>query len=128
FRRPRWPAGGGGPARASSPPPINAGSARPPAGRCIPDPRPARKEVATVKTSLDLYRNEFITDDLAEAREFLERVYSSRLLMADVPAGRPVLAVSHTETGAFAVSDVTLPADLTFAVDPSDQVIISTVI
>jgi AraC-like DNA-binding protein len=84
--------------------------------------------VATVKTGPDLYRNEFTTDDLAEAREFLDRAYSSRLLMAGVPAGSPVLAVSHTETRAFAVSDVSLPADLTFAVDPSDQVIISTVI
>jgi AraC-like DNA-binding protein len=84
--------------------------------------------VATVKTSLDLCRNEFTTDDLAEAREFLDQAYNSRLLMTAVPAGRPVLTVSHTETGAFAVSDVALPADLTFAVDPSDQVIISTVI
>jgi AraC-like DNA-binding protein len=84
--------------------------------------------VATVKTSLDLCRNEFTTDDLAEAAEFLDRAYSSRLLTADVQAGCPVLAVSHTDTGAFAVSDVTLPADLTLAVDPSDQVIITTVI
>jgi len=75
-----------------------------------------------------MYRNEFTTDDLAEAREYLDRTYGSRLLMADVPAGRPVLAVSHTDTGAFAVSDVALPADLTFAVAPSDQVIISTLI
>jgi AraC-like DNA-binding protein len=75
-----------------------------------------------------MYRNEFTTDDLAEAREFLDRAYSSRLLMAGVPAGSPVLAVSHTETRAFAVSDVALPADLIFTVDPSDQVIISTVI
>ncbi len=73
-------------------------------------------------------RTEFTTDDLAEAREFLGRAYSSRLLMASVPAGSPVLAISRTETGAFAVSDVALPADLTFAFDPSDQVIISTVI
>lgn len=82
----------------------------------------------TVKTRPDLYRNEFVTDDLAEAREFLDRTYRSRLLTADVPAGSRVLAVSHTETGAFAVSDVALPAHLTFAVDPSDQVIISTVL
>jgi AraC-like DNA-binding protein len=76
-----------------------------------------------------MYRNEFVTDDLAEAREFLDRTYSSRLLlMAGTPAGHPVLAVSRTETAAFAVSDVALPADLVFAVDPSDQVIISTVI
>jgi len=84
--------------------------------------------VATVKASLDLCRNEFVTDDLAEAREFLSRAYSSRLLVADVPAGRPVLYVSHTDAGAFAVGDVAMPADLTLAVDPSDQVIISTVI
>jgi len=84
--------------------------------------------VETVKTRPDVCRNEFVTDDLAEAREFLDRAYRSRLLTADVPAGSPVLAVSHTETGAFAVSDVALPAHLTFAVDPSDQVIISTVL
>jgi len=84
--------------------------------------------VETVKTRPDVCRNEFVTDDLAEAREFLDRAYRSRLLTADGPAGSPVLAVSHTETGAFAVSDVALPAHLTFAVDPSDQVIISTVL
>jgi len=84
--------------------------------------------VETVKTRPDVCRNEFVTDDLAEAREFLDRAYGSRLLTADVPAGSPVLAVSNTETGAFAVSDVALPAHLTFAVDPSDQVIISTVL
>lgn len=82
----------------------------------------------TVKTRHDLYRHEFVTNDLAEAREFLDQAYRSRLLTADVPAGSPVLAVSHTETGAFAVSDVALPAHVTFAVDPSDQVIISTVL
>ncbi len=74
-----------------------------------------------------LCRDEFTTADLAEAREFLDRTYGVRLLTASVPAGRTVLAVSHTNTGAFAVSDVTLPADLTFAVDPRDQVIICTV-
>ena len=84
--------------------------------------------MATVNTVSDLYRNEFTTDDLAEAREFLDRTYSLRLLLAGVAAGNPFLAVSHTETGAFAVSDVALPADLTFALDPSDQVIISTVV
>ena len=78
-------------------------------------------------THPDLRRNEFTTNDLAEAREFLSQAYGDRLLTASVPAGSPVLTVSHTETAAFAVSDVTLPADLTFAVDPSDQVIISTV-
>jgi AraC-like DNA-binding protein len=81
-----------------------------------------------MKTSTDLCRHEFTTDDLAEAREFLDRVYSSRLLAVGVPAGSPFLAVSHTETGAFAVGDVALPAALTLAVGPSDQVIISTVI
>ncbi len=78
-------------------------------------------------TGPDLYRNEFTTDDLAEAWEFLDRTYGGRLLTASVPAGSPFLTVSHTKTEAFAVSDVTLPADLTFAVDPLDQVIISTV-
>jgi AraC-like DNA-binding protein len=73
-------------------------------------------------------RNEFITDDLAEAREFLNRTYGWRLLMAGAATGNPFLAVSHTETAGFAVSDVALPADLTFALDPSDQVIISTVV
>jgi AraC-like DNA-binding protein len=75
----------------------------------------------------DLYRNEFTTADLAEAREFLDRTYGGRLLTASVPAGNPVLAVSLTRTEAFAVSDVALPADLTFAVGPLDQVVISTV-
>jgi AraC-like DNA-binding protein len=83
--------------------------------------------VAVATTSPGLYRNEFTTDDLAEAREFLDRTYGGRLLTASVPPGSPVLAVSHTKTEAFAVSDVTLPADLTFAVDPLDQVVISTV-
>ncbi len=84
--------------------------------------------MATVKTRPDLCRNEFTTDDQAEAGEFLHRVYGSRLLTIGVPAGSPFLAVSHTETGAFAVGDVALPAALTFALVPSDQVVISTVI
>ena len=78
-------------------------------------------------TGPDLHRDVFTTDDLAEAREFLDRVYGGRLLTASLQARGPVLAVSYTEAGSFAVSDVTLPADLTFAVDPSDQVIVSTV-
>jgi AraC-like DNA-binding protein len=78
-------------------------------------------------TAPGLYRNEFTTDDLAEAWEFLDRTYGGQLLTASVPAGSPFLAASLTQTGAFAVSDVTLPADLTFAVGPLDQVIISTV-
>jgi AraC-like DNA-binding protein len=84
--------------------------------------------VALVTTGLGLYRNEFTTHDLAEAREFLSQAYGGRLLTGSVPVGRPVLTVSHTETGAFAVGDVALPADLVFAVDPSDQVVISTVV
>jgi AraC-like DNA-binding protein len=83
--------------------------------------------VAVATTGPGLYRNEFTTDDLAEAREFLDRTYGGRLLTASVPPGSPFLAVSHTKTEAFAVSDVALPADLTFAVDPLDQVVISTV-
>ena len=105
---------------------------RPRAGPCVPDPRTAfphwPEGGGTVKTSPDLCRSEFTTDDLAEAREFLDQAYSSRLLAVGAPAGSPFLAVSHTETGAFAVGDVALPAALTFVLDPSDQVIISTVI
>ena len=81
-----------------------------------------------ITTGPDLYRNEFTTHDLAEAREFLGQAYGGRLLMADIPSGSPVLTVRHTDTGTFAVSDVILPADLIFAVDPSDQVIFSTVV
>jgi AraC-like DNA-binding protein len=84
--------------------------------------------VATVKTSPALCRNEFTTDDLAEAREFLDQAYSSRLLAVGVPAGSPFLAASHIGTGLFAVGDLAMPAALTFALDPSDQVIISTVV
>jgi AraC-like DNA-binding protein len=78
-------------------------------------------------TGPGLHRDEFTTDDLAEAREFLNRVYGGRLMRASRRDGSPILAVSYTGAGSFAVSDVTLPADLTFAVDPSDQVIVSTV-
>src|SRR2546430_2703125 len=39
-------------------------------------------------TGPDLYRNEFTTDDLAEAREFLNRTYVGRLLTASVPPRR----------------------------------------
>jgi AraC-like DNA-binding protein len=79
-----------------------------------------------VTTGPGLHRDEFTTDDLAEAREFLNQVYGGRLVRASLRAGSPVLTVSYTGAGSFAVSDVTLPADLTFAVDPSDQVIVST--
>jgi len=104
----------------------------PPAGPCAPDPRTVRnappgKETATITTGPDLRRNEFSTYDLAEAREFLGRVYGGRLLLASAPADRPLLTVSHTETGAFALRDVALPADLTFTASPSDQVVFITV-
>ena len=76
-------------------------------------------------TGPDLHRDEFTPDNLAEAREFLDRVYGGRLVRASLRAGSPVLAVSYTAAGSFAVSDVILPAGLTIAVDPPDQVIIS---
>ena len=60
--------------------------------------------MATVKTSLDLCRNEFTTDDLAEAREYLDRTYGSRLLMMD--SGRIKLDLSQDQKSAMTPADL----------------------
>jgi len=75
-----------------------------------------------------LHREQFATADLTQAREFLARAYGTRLWTARPPEDRPVLAVTRMDAGSFTVSDMSLSADLIFAVDASDQVTISTVV
>jgi AraC-like DNA-binding protein len=70
----------------------------------------------------------FSTDDPRLAREFLDDAYGGRLLIAGTGDSDIALAVSHVNGGSFALSDLTLAADLTFAVTGRDIVVISTVI
>jgi AraC-like DNA-binding protein len=70
----------------------------------------------------------FSTADPLRAREFLDDTYGGRLLVASACNGGMALAVSHVDAGSFALSDLTLAADLTFTVTGRDAVVISTVI
>ena len=87
----------------------------------------ANKEEAGAGAGAGVRREEFVTADPEQAREFLGRAYGAWLLMDRPALWSSFLAVSHSETGSFAVSDVMLPADLTFALDSTDEVIITTV-
>jgi AraC-like DNA-binding protein len=72
-------------------------------------------------------RMELSTADPAAAREFLNRTYGGRLRLIGAGPGAVVVAVTHTDAGLFAVSDMRLAADLTFAVSGCEAVIVSTV-
>ncbi|NJP97552.1 AraC family transcriptional regulator [Nonomuraea sp. FMUSA5-5] len=55
----------------------------------------------------------FVTDDLGEVREWLDRVYGSRLLMGRIRDGTARLAVSAADAGSFRTTDLTLPGTMT---------------
>ena len=71
-------------------------------------------------------RVEFSTADVLLAGEFLDRNFGGRLLLNGSRDADTTFAVARVDAGAFAASDVTLGADLTFAVSGRDQVIVST--
>ncbi|SPL89423.1 Transcriptional regulator, AraC family [[Actinomadura] parvosata subsp. kistnae] len=55
----------------------------------------------------------FVTDDLGEVREWLDRVYGSRLLMGRIREGTARLAVSAADAGPLRTTDLTLPGTMT---------------
>ena len=73
-------------------------------------------------------RTEFAASDLEQAREFLDQAYGSRLLMTSNRDSTAALAVTHVDCRSFGVSDVTMPADLTFQMVGQDAVIVATVV
>lgn len=75
-----------------------------------------------------LARTEFVAPDLEQAREFLDQAYGSRLLVTASPDSTAGLAVTHVDCRSFGVSDVTMPADLTFQMIGQDAVIVATVV
>ena len=75
----------------------------------------------------DPRRVDFRTADPAVAREFLHQTYRGRLRLTGTRNGAAVIAVTHTDAGWFAVSDLRLAADLTFAVSGGGAVTVSTV-
>jgi len=92
------------------------------------EPAPAARFLATASGWSGPQRLAFSTADPLRAREFLDDTYGGRLLVANAGDGGMALAVSHVDTGSFALSDLTLAADVTFAVTGRDAVVISTVI
>jgi AraC-like DNA-binding protein len=75
----------------------------------------------------DPRRVEFSTADPEVAREFLHHTYGGQLRLGGTHSRATVIAVVHTNAGSFAVSDVWLPADLTFGVTGGGTVIVSAV-
>lgn len=73
-------------------------------------------------------RLEFSTTNPLQARAFLYQAYGWRLRVTGVRDLRAKLTVARFEAGTFTVSDVTLPADLTFEVTGRDALIVSTII
>jgi AraC-like DNA-binding protein len=72
-------------------------------------------------------RVEFSTADPAVAREFLHQTYGGGLRLTGIRNGAAEVAVTHTDAGLFAVSDMRLAGDLTFGVSGCRAVIVSTV-
>lgn len=93
-------------------------------------PRPAAASAGgrTVAGWPGLQRLDFSTTDPLRAREFLDQVYGWRIRVIGARDLRTALTVTHVDTGSFAVSDVTLPADLMFEVTGWDALIVSTII
>jgi AraC-like DNA-binding protein len=95
-------------------------------GRPRPAANPGCDETATGWAGLR--RLEFSADDPMRAREFLARTYGWRLLVTGARDLLPALPMTRVDTGYFAVSDVTLPADLKFEVTGRDALVVSTII
>jgi AraC-like DNA-binding protein/quercetin dioxygenase-like cupin family protein len=72
--------------------------------------------------------NAFATADRDQAREFLEKAYGWRLLTIGRGAGGTRLVVTHVGCGVFEVTDVTMPAGMTFQVNGYEGVVIGTVV
>ncbi|MFD0475605.1 hypothetical protein ACFQ0B_50850 [Nonomuraea thailandensis] len=55
----------------------------------------------------------YVTDDVQEVREWLDRIYGSRLLMGSISDGAARLAVSVADAGSFRTTDLAIPGVFT---------------
>ncbi|MGY1714351.1 helix-turn-helix transcriptional regulator [Geodermatophilus sp. SYSU D01106] len=70
-------------------------------------------------------RTEFATSDPGEARELIDRLFGGRLQLKASTDTRWEASVRMLDAGAFSISDVTVPADLTFDLAGQDDVLVS---
>lgn len=73
-------------------------------------------------------RTVFTTSDADQARGFLDEAYGGQVRLSGTDRAISAIAVTHTDAGLFQVADFSLPADLTFTVDGTETVIVSTII
>jgi len=76
-------------------------------------------------TPAALRRHEYATSDPGEARELIDNLFGGRLQLKASPDTRWEASVRMLDAGAFSISDVTVPADLTFDLTGQDDVLIS---
>ncbi|MGY1686445.1 helix-turn-helix transcriptional regulator [Geodermatophilus sp. SYSU D00867] len=72
-----------------------------------------------------LRRHEYATSDPGEARELIDNLFGGRLQLKASPDTRWEASVRMLDAGAFSISDVMVPADLTFDLAGQDDVLIS---
>ncbi|MGY1742951.1 MULTISPECIES: helix-turn-helix transcriptional regulator [unclassified Blastococcus] len=70
-------------------------------------------------------RHEYATSDPGEARELIDDLFGGRLQLKASPDTRWEASVRMLDAGAFSISDVMVPADLTFDLAGQDDVLIS---
>jgi AraC-like DNA-binding protein len=68
----------------------------------------------------------FASDDAEQAREFISRAYGARFLVTGSARDGLRISLTHTDAGPFALADITLGTGLSFAVDDSPAVVITT--
>jgi AraC-like DNA-binding protein len=72
------------------------------------------------------HRTVFATDDAERAREFMGQAYGARLVVTGTASDGMRASMTHVDTGSFAVADVSLGTDLTFAVSAVPAAIFTT--
>ncbi|SHG21210.1 helix-turn-helix transcriptional regulator [Geodermatophilus nigrescens] len=82
----------------------------------------------TARTTTAPRRTQFATSDPGEARELIDSLFGGRLQLKASPDTRWEASVKMLDAGAFSISDVTVPADLTFDLAGQDDVLVSVVL
>jgi AraC-like DNA-binding protein len=72
------------------------------------------------------HRTVFATDDAERAREFMNRAYGARLVVTGPASDGMSVSMTHIDTGCFAVADVSVGTDLTFAISAAPVAIFTT--
>ncbi|MGY1701696.1 helix-turn-helix transcriptional regulator [Geodermatophilus sp. SYSU D00766] len=72
-----------------------------------------------------LRRHEYATSDPGEARQLIDDLFGGRLQLEASPDTRWEARVRTLDAGAFSISDVLVPADLTFDLAGQDDVLVS---